>query len=175
MCLRAASHLRLDFTLPLHFWGFSSETAFVKFSVGSRLGGLSCLLRNVNLVGAARLMLCLGSLSGWSTHFKGISSPAWVNTTCSSILIYSDWYVWNWSWYRMWSIGLTAQCEKNPHVMKLAPPCLEVVWTRKQQSCKVSVSVLWLSVTCDGLCRSFLTKLSFTQVSSECCSAHRLP
>ncbi len=66
------------------FLGFASETAFLmsphKFSIGLRSGdwaghSITLILLVLNQ-DAARLLVCLGLLSCWNTHFKGISSLA---------------------------------------------------------------------------------------------------
>ncbi len=66
------------------FLGFASETAFLmsphKFSIGLRSGDWAghsiTLILLVWNQDAARLLMCLGSLSCWNTHFNGISSSA---------------------------------------------------------------------------------------------------
>ncbi len=122
--------IALHTTIPLHFLVLSQKQHFWchPTSIGLRYGDwaghsitLILLVWNQHV---AHLLVCLGSLSCWNTHFKGISSSAnrihylfeYVNVLK---LIHDPWNAIH---------RPNTYYEKHPHIMMLAPPCFTVYY-----------------------------------------------
>ena len=120
--------------IPLFLWilGFLLRNCICNVTPqvfnGVEVGGLSWPLHYLNPFGleprccSLTLLLCLGSLSCWNTHFSGIYSSAYGNIISSSTLMYSNWFMVD----SIWKIGPTLQYEKHPHTMIFVPPCFTV-------------------------------------------------